>query len=272
MTSERSTGRGIAEGVSVYTASGDHLGTVKEVRGRYFKVDAPMQRDYWLPMDAVGDSSTTGEVRLSFDKDRLGEYTVASPDGDTATATPAANTHVETRTGAGIDRGYLHTPAGGGGTELGRTTEHELELKEEQLRAATQRETAGEVRLHTQVVEQPETLAVPVREEVLVIEHVAGTGKVLVGDRELPAGETVELTLYRERATASKEMVVTEDVSVRTMEVQHTEQLQGTIRKEHLVVDDPQGRVVPEGGAGARTGSEDEHGSRRPGRRGGRGE
>lgn len=59
-------------GAEVMTADGDKLGTVKEVSGACFKVDAPMRPDYWLGTDTIA-SSTGGAVRLTIDKDRLGE-------------------------------------------------------------------------------------------------------------------------------------------------------------------------------------------------------
>ncbi len=62
----------------IYTSDGDRLGTVREIEGRSFKVDAPMQPDYWLPIDAV--SSVTGNrVLLSFPKDRLGDHKADAP-------------------------------------------------------------------------------------------------------------------------------------------------------------------------------------------------
>lgn len=66
-------------GANVVTADGDKLGTVKEVSGDCFKVDASMQPDYWLGMDCIA-SSTTGEIRLTFPKDRLGEAKLSGPD------------------------------------------------------------------------------------------------------------------------------------------------------------------------------------------------
>ena len=268
MTTERGSGRGISEGAPVYVANGDQLGTVNEVRGRNFKVDALRRRDYWLPLDAISRGSAPGEVRLTFTEDRLAEYTIANPDEETsatATAVPAGTPHVKQSPVPGPDTEHLPTPPRGDDTERARTTEHELELNEEQLHVPTQREAAGVVRLRTQVVEDEESLEVPVRKEVLVIECVGGTGKVMVGDRELSVGETVELTLYRERATAHTEVVVTEEVTARTMETQQTEQLQGTVRTEHLAVDDPQGRVVGDVGTDVR--SNDERGGRKTPRR-----
>ena len=66
-------------GAEVYTAEGDKLGTVKEVSGSCFKVDASMRPDYWLASDCI--TSTTGsEVRLNVPKDRLDDAKVEGPE------------------------------------------------------------------------------------------------------------------------------------------------------------------------------------------------
>jgi hypothetical protein len=57
----------------VFTADGDKLGTVREVRGDAFKVDAPMQPDYWLPFSSIATAGADG-VRLGFAKDHLGDF------------------------------------------------------------------------------------------------------------------------------------------------------------------------------------------------------
>jgi rRNA processing protein Gar1 len=63
-----------AVGAEVLTADGDKLGTVKEVSGTCFKVNAPMRPDYWLGVDTIGSASSTGgAVHLNITKDRLGE-------------------------------------------------------------------------------------------------------------------------------------------------------------------------------------------------------
>lgn len=68
-----------AVGAHVMTADRQELGTVKEVRGHAFKVDAPMRQDYWL-----GDSAVTtlagDRVTLNFPKDQLDQYRLSGPD------------------------------------------------------------------------------------------------------------------------------------------------------------------------------------------------
>ncbi len=63
-------------GCDVFTMDGSKLGQVKEVRDDYFKVDAPMRPDFWLPVNCVrGGSGIAGaRVEVEFTKSHLDEY------------------------------------------------------------------------------------------------------------------------------------------------------------------------------------------------------
>lgn len=131
---------------------------------------------------------------------------------------------------------------------------YRLQLKEEQLRVVKQQEQIGAVRVSKRVVKRIETIDVPVREEYLVVEQIAGSGVIRIGDRALGDGETVELTLYKERAVASTEVVVAEDITVRKEMVERSERIEETVRREELVVDGPRGRVSGDLGDAVRSG------------------
>lgn len=79
MTMTSNGGSTPSVGAEVYTADGDKLGKVKEVVGSCFKVDAPMQPDYWLARDCVATSAGS-EVRLTFAKDRLNDAKIDGPE------------------------------------------------------------------------------------------------------------------------------------------------------------------------------------------------
>lgn len=57
-------------GAEVVTADGEALGKVKEFEGGCFKVDAPLQPDYWLAPDVI-DVATPTTVQLLFSKNEL---------------------------------------------------------------------------------------------------------------------------------------------------------------------------------------------------------
>ena len=69
----------ITLGAPVFTPDGDRVGTVKEVQGRCFKIDAPMAPDYWLSTDCIRTSSGRAGVTLAVDPDRLPEHEVTNP-------------------------------------------------------------------------------------------------------------------------------------------------------------------------------------------------
>ncbi len=69
---------GVAPGRAVYTADGDHLGTVKEVSAGYFKVQASMRPDYWLQSQFVS-SAATDRITMDFAKEALDDYKLDGP-------------------------------------------------------------------------------------------------------------------------------------------------------------------------------------------------
>ena len=58
-------------GAEVFSSDGGKLGTVKALRGMFFKVDAPMHPDYWLSSTAILGSPTVDRVTMTFDKDHI---------------------------------------------------------------------------------------------------------------------------------------------------------------------------------------------------------
>lgn len=61
-----------AVGDRVLMTDGEEFGKVTEVSGSCFKVDAPMQSDYWLSADCIA-SAEPGQVNLRFTKESLGQ-------------------------------------------------------------------------------------------------------------------------------------------------------------------------------------------------------
>ncbi len=145
---------------------------------------------------------------------------------------PDANGHAVVTGAGGRTPDEQHRDSAGTGP-------YELQLRSERLRVTTEQEQSGRVRLRKEIVEHIETVQVPVREERLVIEVLPGNGRVLIGDRELAAGESIDILLMSERVIVDKQAVVHEEVHVRKEMVMRTENVQETLRTEHLAVDDP---------------------------------
>lgn len=75
-------------GAPVFCRDGEKLGHVKALRAAHFKVNAPLQPDYWLRRDTVAGVTAEG-VMLSVAKDHVGAAQVGDPDLD-AGPPPAA--------------------------------------------------------------------------------------------------------------------------------------------------------------------------------------
>ena len=115
-----------------------------------------------------------------------------------------------------------------------------IEVREEELRARTERVRSGEVRIDKQVVGEEQTIEVPVTHEEAVVERRAVDRRP--SDAPIGEGETVGVTLYAEEVEVEKRPVVYEELSVGKQQVRETERVADTVRRE--VVDaNPEGDV-----------------------------
>lgn len=69
----------IRPGLAVFTLDGTELGQVSDVRGDFFKVNAPLQPDFWLPC-AQALSFNIRRVTMNFNIDRLNQYKSDQPE------------------------------------------------------------------------------------------------------------------------------------------------------------------------------------------------
>ena len=111
-----------------------------------------------------------------------------------------------------------------------------IELREEELRAEKERVQAGEVRLRKEVVEEEKTIQVPVtHEEVVVEKHSVGGRRPAEGN--IGDDEEIRIPLMEEEVHVEKTPVVREEVSLRKQQVQDTERVSETVRREEAWVD-----------------------------------
>ncbi len=62
----------------VFSRDGDQIGFVREIHGGYFKIDAPMAKDYWLSTVYIADS-TLDRVSLTLNKGEIDEHRLDAP-------------------------------------------------------------------------------------------------------------------------------------------------------------------------------------------------
>jgi uncharacterized protein (TIGR02271 family) len=109
--------------------------------------------------------------------------------------------------------------------------EDQLEVREERLRARTQPVESGEVAVDKEVVTEQQTMQVPVTREEVEVEyqpvepHAATGGDVMEGDE-------IRVPVREEQVRTEKESVVTGEVNIRKRQVQGTEEVTDTVRKE----------------------------------------
>ena len=110
-----------------------------------------------------------------------------------------------------------------------------LELREEQLDIEKDRVQAGEVRLRKEVVTEQRNVEVPVTREEVVIERHAASGER--GEGPIGEGEEVRIPLMEEEVRVEKTPVVREEVSLRKRQVEDTERVSETVRREEARIE-----------------------------------
>lgn len=118
----------------------------------------------------------------------------------------------------------------GAGAESARG-ERTMQLREEELQARKQQVEAGQVEIRKDVVTEQRTLNVPVRREEVVIERRPTERRP--ADRPIgETGETIRVPVREEQVSVEKRPVVTEEVEIGKRQVQETETVSDTVRRE----------------------------------------
>ena len=119
-------------------------------------------------------------------------------------------------------------------------TVHTLELREEQLVAHKSLRDVGEIEVRTEIDEVPGRLEVDAYREEVVVEHET-VGQV-VSEREKPWEEdgVLVIPIYEEQLVVTKRLVLRERMRVRRIGTTERQLYQDALRRERLVVDDPQ--------------------------------
>lgn len=122
--------------------------------------------------------------------------------------------------------------------------EEHLRLHEERLKVDKERVQTGEVNVGKHIVEDQQTIEVPVeREEVYVErrpvnEEVSSTDGGLTGKGVYEDGETIHIPVSEERLEVTKKEVVSEEIVVGKRKVQDTEVVNETVRREEADIDE----------------------------------
>ncbi len=144
-------------------------------------------------------------------------------------------------------------------TQFDAGTSQTLELREEQLVAVKELRELGDVELRTEIEEVPGRLEVDAYREEVVVEHEP-VGQV-VTEREKPWEEDgiLVVPVYEEQLVVTKRLVLRERMRVRRVGTTERQLFEDTLRRERLVIDDPQhtGLVREQYPTGASDGTSD---------------
>lgn len=121
-----------------------------------------------------------------------------------------------------------------GSSDSRATDRQTLQLREEELQARKESVETGRVRIEKDVVEEQRTLEVPVtREEVTIERHPVERRPAAAID---DADQAIRIPLHEEQVQVEKRAVVTEEISVGKRDVQETERVSGTVRREEAQI------------------------------------
>lgn len=114
--------------------------------------------------------------------------------------------------------------------------EERLRLHEEKLNVDTQSYLAGEVNVTKHVVEDTQTVEVPVTREEVYIERRPVTEEFAAGE-VFDDGENIHIPVTKERVEVTKRPVISEEIIVGKREVRDTETVTERVRREEADID-----------------------------------
>ena len=207
--------RNIQQGWDVYGADGKKVGDVSELGEGYIVVSKGFlfTSERFVPVDAISGLEHD-RVYLNVSKDEI----------------DARGWDTVPETGRMSDARREGTAAPSGAESGGR-----VQLREEELRARKQPVQTGEVQIRKDVVEEQRTVDVPVTREEAVVERRPVEPRP--ADAPVGEGETIRVPLRGEHAEVEKRPVVTEEIEVGKRQVQDTERVSGTVRREEARVE-----------------------------------
>lgn len=219
----------IQTGTDVYGSDGEKIGSVAGVADQYFVIEKGFifTTDVYVPMSAVSGVDED-RVTLTMTKDQVeGEDWSNEPDDasfsdDSSVVSGAAPVE---DTYSGPDDGS-------------KAAGNVFERREERLVVDKDVEQAGEVHVGKHVVEDRQSVDVPVtREEVSIERH--SVDRPASGDSFTE--DSIDIPVYEEKVEAGKETRVVEELELDKTAVTGTEHVEETVRREEFDIDDEAG-------------------------------
>jgi uncharacterized protein (TIGR02271 family) len=112
-----------------------------------------------------------------------------------------------------------------------------IQLREEQLTPVKQATQAGEVELHKVVHEKEQEIPVNLRHEEVTIDRRVVDRPAEPGEIGAKQDEVIRVPVYKEQAELQKQARVREEVGIGKRTVEEQQTMTGTVRHEHLQVE-----------------------------------
>ena len=198
----------ITLGRDVYGSDGDKIGHVSSVESNYFVIEKGFlfPSDVYIPTSAASSVDADGNVHLSMTKDEIESQDWSSP--------PVWSDH--------------------DGDTYSDTDRDVIERAEERLTVDKDTQQAGTVRVGKRVVEEEQSVDVPVTREEVTMERRAVDRPA--SDASLSEAD-IEVPVYEERVTTGKEARVVEELELGKTRHTDTERVTDTVRREEFDVD-----------------------------------
>ncbi|HKV83696.1 MAG TPA: PRC and DUF2382 domain-containing protein [Ktedonobacterales bacterium] len=247
----------IVPGTPVYDIDGSKVGEVTrhDTQGGYLDVKKGLifTRDVYIPLSAIGQRTTDG-IYLNVPKDELRNQNWDTPPNDTQPLTTGMasrdrNAAMTLPTDAGMNQEPLDTNSqydtGGQHQTPVRNGDIAVPVREEELIARKTQQEAGRVHVSKDVVEEQQTLNVPVTREEVRVERVPVQGQSGDIGPDAFQDRDIDVPVMGEQVTAEKRAKVNEEIHLHKRAVTENQQVSDTVRKERVNVEgiDNQGDV-----------------------------
>jgi len=240
----------IANGMTVYDGAGDKVGTVRNYDPSTGYIDVHkgwlFPKDIYVPLTAV-NSTDEEAVYLNLIKDDLSGDQYETPPTGSATYSGDVDSGMDYTT-TDTARGY--SAAGTGQYNSTDATSYSgsmagsdqrdvrIPVREEELVAGKRAEEQGRVHIHKDVVEEQETVDVPVTRERVTVERVPYSGSADgISTDDAFAERDIDVPVMGEEVVAEKRSRGVEEVRIRKDAVTENVPVTDTVRKERVSVD-----------------------------------
>jgi len=234
------------EGGNIVVAVADHPDrghSVRDMFSTHGSLNASSYGTAGMAGVGFGGMSDTASTRTDYVTDDMGTglndgSPMVSSDSDIRRDT-YTDSYATTNSDMRSDTLSNTTYSDGLTTDYDRTADQDegtIRLREEQLSVDKTRVQSGEVTLRKEIIEEQQTIQVPVTHEEIVIERRAVTDGV---SDSTPIGteEVIRIPVSEEQIHITKSQVVTGEVAIGKREVQETQQVRDTVRREEVRLD-----------------------------------